>query len=268
MKKNVFLENFEMYVDKFLSEQNLDSPLVDAMRYSVVDGGKRIRPLAVFYGSQIINSDLNDEIVYSLALAIELIHSYSLVHDDLPAMDNDDYRRGKLSTFKKYGEANGILIGDMLLNQSAMLLMQKAQEFGKYYSRSAYELLYAGSKMVDGQVYDLKGMKTAEDYLRMYHLKTGALFEGAFRAGAIAVGVDELKLQQITKFAEHLGLAFQIADDLLDEGETNSLVAVIGIDKAKELLESQTQKAIKLTENFKNGEELKEFSKLLAVRKK
>ena len=268
MNKTEFLKKFEIYVNEFLSKQNLDSPLVEALRYSVVDGGKRIRPLAVFYGSRVVDKKIDEDQVLSLALAIELIHSYSLVHDDLPAMDNDDYRRGKLSTFKKFGEANGILTGDMLLNQSALLLIDKSMIYGKDYLMSAKELILAGSKMVDGQVYDLQGMKSENDYLKMYRLKTGALFVGSFRAGAIAVGAYGEKLINLTKYAHHLGLAFQIADDLLDEGEPNSIISVIGINRAKELLKEQTQKAIELAKCFDNESELKELAMLLAERKK
>ncbi len=271
MTKEQFLQKFEEYVTDVLSVEKYPSEFGDGLRYAVLDGGKRVRPLGVFYGAEaVVGENFSEHLleqVLGLACAVELIHSYSLVHDDLPAMDNDDYRRGKLSTHKKFGEANGILIGDMLLSISALLLTKNYTRYGENFCGASQAIMQAANEMVLGQVLDLNGMKTEYEFLNMYRLKTGAMLKCSFMAGAIVAGADSKNLVSISEYAEHLGLAFQIADDLLDEGETNSLVGVIGAKRSKELLSSETENAIKSAKKIKFCKNLVALAELLETRK-
>lgn len=148
-----------------------NSVIDEGMRYATLDGGKRVRPLCVYYGARSTGKDAEVDEVICLAVAIELIHNYSLVHDDLPAMDNDDYRRGKLSVHKKFGHANGILIGDQLLTLASCVLLDGAREFGSHFARAGQEITSASKRMAFGQANDLQGCETADDFLEMYSQK-------------------------------------------------------------------------------------------------
>lgn len=247
----------------FEGEEEFD----EAMRYACFGGGKRVRPLGVFLGATAISPAPPADEILSLAGAIELIHSYSLVHDDLPAMDNDDYRRGRLTVHKKFGEATAILIGDALLSRAAEVLASGAVQFGKKYAAAAAIMTKAASDMVRGQVYDLAGMHTEAEFRKMYALKTGALIGAAFSAGALVAGADAEQMSAVRAYAEALGLGFQLADDLLDEGEENSLVAVIGAEKARALLDECTEAAVGYAHKLPYGEALAEFAERLRVRK-
>lgn len=240
----------------------------DALRYACFGGGKRVRPRGVFLGASAVSATPPLDEVLSLAGAIELIHSYSLVHDDLPAMDNDDYRRGRLTVHRKYGEATGILAGDALLSRAAKVLASGAVQFGKNYAAAAQVMSSAAEDMVRGQVLDLAGMRTKEEFLKMYALKTGALFRAAFLSGAIVAGANEREREHICGYAEALGLGFQVADDLLDEGEENSLVAVLGRKESEKLLDECTETALIEAAGLPFGEELREFALKLRSRKK
>ena len=185
-----FRELFERcFATLFDGESEFD----DALRYACFGGGKRVRPVGVWLGASAVNAAPPVDEVLSLACAIELIHSYSLVHDDLPAMDNDDYRRGRLTVHKKFGEAAGILAGDALLSRAAKVLASGAVQFGASYAAAAQVMTSAAEDMVRGQVLDLGGMRTEEEFRTMYALKTGALFRAAFLSGAIAAGAVTLK---------------------------------------------------------------------------
>lgn len=240
----------------------------EGMRYATLDGGKRVRPLCVYYGARATGRDAEVDEVVCLAVAIELIHNYSLVHDDLPAMDNDDYRRGKLSVHKKFGHANGILIGDQLLTLASCVLLDGARAYGSHFARAAQEITAAAKRMVQGQAIDLCGCQSEEDYLDMYSQKTAALIAGAFTAGAICAEADYEQVEKIDEYAENIGIAFQLADDLLDEGNENSVVTLIGEEAAKDLLLQKTEKACAIAREYFVGEELSAFAKALAVREK
>lgn len=177
----------------------------DALQYACFGGGKRVRPRGVFLGASAVSATPPLDEVLSLAGAIELIHSYSLVHDDLPAMDNDDYRRGRLTVHRKYGEATGILAGDALLSRAAKVLASGAVQFGKNYAAAAQVMTSAAEDMVRGQVLDLAGMRTKEEFLKMYALKTGALFRAAFLSGAIVAGANEREREHICGYARGVG---------------------------------------------------------------
>lgn len=242
--------------------------LDDGMRYAALDGGKRIRPLCVFLGARAINGKCDLDEIMRLAIGVELIHNYSLVHDDLPAMDNDDYRRGKLSVHKKFGHANGILIGDQLLTHAMCELLDGARIYGKDFARAAEEIAFSAKAMVYGQERDLKGCQSEEEYFDMYAQKTAALIKGAFKAGAICAGANFEQIERMSEMGELVGIAFQLADDLIDEGEENSVVNVIGEKRARKALEEKTERAVRLAQNFANANELVDFANMLAVREK
>lgn len=263
LDNNKFVALFECALDDLLEDG--DDIIHEGMRYAVFGGGKRVRPLCVFLGAKAVGANCSVDEIIRLALGIELVHNYSLVHDDLPAMDNDDYRRGKLSAHKKYGHANGILIGDALLSSATSVLLKGAREYGKDFARAASELSSAAEDMVLGQVKDLQGCKDESEYLKMYSQKTAALIRGAFVAGAIVAGGSEEQIAKIREFAENVGIAFQLADDILDG---DGVVSILGVGGVKALLQEKTNLADNLAENFENLAELKEFVKLLTDRKK
>jgi geranylgeranyl diphosphate synthase type II len=215
------------YVDSCLhnSLYNMNGypPIIhEAMNYALFNGGKRIRPIMVFEGAKIAGGEMQK--VIPTACAVEMIHTYSLVHDDLPAMDDDDFRRGKPTCHRVYGEAVAILTGDALLTGAFELLAQNSDRKeikADRVIRVIEEISHAaGSRgMIGGQVVDLESEGKQLDYrtLKTLHsLKTGELFKVSLRAGAILSGIDDKGLQALTNYAYHFGLAFQITDDILD----------------------------------------------------
>lgn len=251
-----FISAFESYFAGVLNDS--ESSLGEAMRYAALDGGKRVRPLCVYYGAKAAggNADING--ILPLATAIELIHSYSLVHDDMPEMDNGDMRRGKPSVHKRFGAATALLTGDALLSLATVQAL-KAE------TRASQELATAALDMVYGQSAEFLGCDGEEQWLNMYSKKTGALIRGAFRAGAICAGADYIELDAITKFAECVGLAFQLSDDLLDGDK--SIVDVIGRDRAQCLLDKQFDTARKIADGFCDKDEILKFLSELQFRK-
>jgi geranylgeranyl diphosphate synthase type II len=213
-------------------------PLIhQAMRYAVMNGGKRLRPIMVLEGAAI--AGFNPESVMPTACALEMIHSYSLVHDDLPAMDDDDFRRGQPTCHRVFGEANAILTGDALLTGAFELMACNAERDGielRDVVRVIREVAHAaGSQgMIGGQVMDLAGEEQSGNFdLSLLHtLKTGELFKASLRSGAILGGLPEKGLQALTEFGGHFGLAFQITDDVLDvSGEQSLLGKPVGSDQ-------------------------------------
>lgn len=226
-KRKEFIEN---HLDKiFKSEYGNESLINQAMKYAVFNGGKRLRPIMVLEGAAIAGR--KPESVIPAACALEMIHSYSLVHDDLPAMDDDDFRRGKPTCHRVYGEANAILTGDALLTEAFGLMAKNAEINGidlKDVVRVIREISHAaGSQgMIAGQVMDLAGEDNIVpfDLTILHGLKTGALFKASLRAGAILGKLDETGLEALTRFGSHFGLAFQITDDILDVTGDQSLI--------------------------------------------
>ncbi|HVX66503.1 MAG TPA: farnesyl diphosphate synthase [Bryobacteraceae bacterium] len=182
-----------------------------AMRYSLFAGGKRIRPVLCLEAARAVSDEAPGAI--DAACALEMVHTYSLIHDDLPALDNDDFRRGRPTCHKQFGEAMAILAGDALLTRAFEVLKD---------ARLVYELASAAGTvggMIGGQVADLEGEgqpPTAELLETIHRAKTGALLRASVRMGAIAAGADERQLDALTCYGAHIGLAFQIVDDLLD----------------------------------------------------
>lgn len=211
----------EAHLDRLLPPENVfPETLHKAMRYSVFAGGKRIRPILCIESAAAVTDDLAG--IEDPACALEFIHTYSLIHDDLPALDNDDLRRGKPTCHKVFGEAVAILAGDALLTLAFEVLTKMARLTPEQKLGIIAELVRAAGTpggMVGGQVADLEAEgqpATPERVNYIHRAKTGALIRAAVRTGALYAGADDDTLARLSRFGEHLGLAFQIVDDLLD----------------------------------------------------
>lgn len=222
---------------KFLPKDN--SVISKAMRYSVMAGGKRLRPVFVILGAEIFG--LKKEKVIAAACAVEYIHTYSLIHDDLPAMDNDDLRRGKPTSHKKFGEAAAILAGDALLTESFNLLagvdvpgdriVKTVKLFSEY---SGYKGMIAGQAedTIEAGKWNTKNISLCKKKLEFIHInKTSALIKASLLAGAVLAGAKNADLKLLEKYAHNIGLAFQIADDILDVYADKKLLGKNGSDK-------------------------------------
>ena len=250
MEKAAFDARYDAYrsaVEDYLNGLFTDKPhwadLYESMRYSLLAGGKRIRPVLTLEFARLAGLDWHTAV--PVACALELVHTYSLIHDDLPAMDNDDLRRGLPTNHKVYGEALAILAGDGLLttafeaiNKDMMLYFDSPEKMTKRI-KAAYEIAKgAGCRgMVAGQVSDIEGENNeySNEMLEYIHInKTGALIKSAIRAGLYLGNPTSYMLQNLDIYAENLGLAYQIADDILDEvGDPKELGKAIGSDKKK-----------------------------------
>ena len=209
-----------------------------AMRYSLFGGGKRIRPVLCITAAETLRPGIAG--VEDAACTLEMIHTYSLIHDDLPAMDNDDYRRGRLTCHKVFGDAMAILAGDALLTLAFEVLSQIPHVDDGRKIRMVYELSSgsgAAGGMVGGQVHDIEGEgkpPTAELLEKIHRAKTGALLKASVRMGAIYAGATDAELAALSKYGEHIGLAFQIVDDILDiEQPSEVLGKTAGKDAAQ-----------------------------------
>lgn len=209
-----------------------------AMRYSLFAGGKRIRPVLCMEAASVVDPDVRG--VEDAACALELIHTYSLIHDDLPALDNDDLRRGRPTCHKVFGEALAILTGDALLTLAFEVLAKLPHAAAETRSRLVFELATASGTvggMIGGQVHDIEGEgsePTAELLDEIHRAKTGALLRCSLRMGAIYAGASQAQLDALTAYGEHIGLAFQIVDDILDvEQPSAALGKTAGKDVAQ-----------------------------------
>ncbi len=269
----------------FREKNCLQKSVYDAMNYSIQAGGKRIRPILALAVCDMLGGDINDAM--RVAVSIECIHTYSLIHDDLPCMDNDDLRRGMATCHKKFGEATALLAGDGLLT-FAFEYLADFKEYKSCSPEAVLEIISEISKsagcagMIGGQVVDLESEEktdiTEEILTYMHKRKTGALIGSSVIAAAIAAGADEKQKKALTQFADALGLAFQIQDDILDctgdektlgkpigsdaENKKTTYVTLLGLEDAKKRAKELTQSAISALEPF--GEKA-EFLKELAV---
>lgn len=257
-----YQEYIEAYLDQncFIYKNEPQQRLFDSIRYSLLAGGKRLRPVLVFDFCRMCGGDWKDAAPF--AAAVEMIHTYSLIHDDLPCMDNDDYRRGKWTNHKVYGEAIAVLAGDGLLTAAFSYLAKSP--FAAETRIQAVDVLSncAGELgMVGGQVLDMDSEErqcTKQEVLDIQSRKTGALICAACLLGVLAGGgTDQQKLAAIT-FAQNLGLAFQIRDDMLDvigdakmlgkatgvDAQKNTFVQLYGLEKCDELVKLHTKQAI------------------------
>lgn len=225
----------ESWLDKNSINPQIPLGLQEAMRYSLLAGGKRIRPVLCLAAANLFG--LKDEIAMPFAAGIECIHTYSLIHDDLPAMDNDDLRRGKPSSHKKFNEATAILAGDALLTD-AFALMCSIKDVPPNLVLKALSSVAsaAGSAgMVGGQfldiIYTAQPQVSLEELAKMHAMKTGALLVAPCKAGAILGGAEPEQVAKLAEFGKHLGAAFQIMDDILDQiGTEQELGKPVGSD--------------------------------------
>lgn len=267
--------DIETRIRRFLPEQyEYQKTIVDAMSYSVLAGGKRLRPMLMEAAYQMFDGTGQD--IDSFMAAIEMIHTYSLVHDDLPAMDNDMYRRGKKTTHAVYGEAMGILAGDALLNYAfetvadALVRCNVGMRMIRAYAVLSRKAGIYG--MIGGQVVDVesekKGQKVDQNCLDfIYRLKTGALIEASLMIGAILAGASDEEVALMEAAGTKLGLAFQIQDDILDvtsslevlgkpigsdeRNEKATYVAFEGLEKAKTEVERLSKEAVQILDGLK-----------------
>ena len=273
-------EELEKYIRKDACPERI---LNNSMEYSLMAGGKRLRPILVLSTYKLFKEDIEKCMPY--AIAIEMVHNFSLIHDDLPAIDNDDFRHGKLTNHKKFNEATAVLAGDGLLNNSYIvisedLLNTKNQEELNKKLKVFNEFSLAVDRMIAGEYVDTEyeGKQISSEYLEYTHKnKTGALLKLCVRMGAILADCSEEDLAKLTEYAEKIGLAFQIKDDILsvegnelitgkpvgndEEKGKCTYVSKYGLEKAKSILEEITKEAIDITESF--GDKA-EFLKCLA----
>ncbi|MBR5271266.1 MAG: polyprenyl synthetase family protein [Clostridia bacterium] len=266
------------------AKNNLQKEIYEIMSYALMAGGKRLRPVLMMSVCKMCGGDYNEILPY--ACAMEMIHTYSLVHDDLPSMDNDELRRGKPTCHIKYGEANAILAGDALLNKAFEVMSQS----GAKHPEKALKIMSVIAKssgtdgMIGGQVLDIENGEMSQERLEYIDsLKTGAIIRSSCVAGAIFADATDVEIKAVDEYARHLGIAFQICDDILDvtgntedlgkpvgsdsEMERTTYVKSFGIDGAKALLEEHTQKALNSLSIFgKKADFLKELTQYLARR--
>ena len=235
-EKKVLVENT---INEYLSEFTYPVQIAEGMKYAVLNGGKRIRPILVLMVLDLLGKD--EKLGLPSGAALEMIHSYSLVHDDLPALDNDDYRRGKLTTHKKFGEAEGILIGDALLTHAFNVLTEKNKDISAEKIVEIVKLTssYAGiNGMIGGQMIDIEseGKKVSMETLKYIHKnKTGKLLRLPVEMGCIIGDASKEIREKLEEYADLIGLAFQIKDDILDvEGDFEKLGKPIGSDAESE----------------------------------
>lgn len=281
-------EEIDRHLILYLERFKKQNPLFDSMHYSITNGGKRLRPVLLLMMLEAFNIDRLKGM--SVAVALEMVHTYSLIHDDLPAMDDDNMRRGKPTNHKIYGEAMAILAGDALLTDAFYLIAEDEKLTAQ--TRLDLTLFLSGSAgssgMIAGQVLDIAAEEkavTLSQLKQIHELKTGRLIEfAAIAAGLIAKQPHDI-MASLSQFAQRLGLAFQIQDDILDvEGETEKLgktvgsdqingkstyVALLGIEGAKQMLADETDKALQILNTLPiNVDRLKELTRYVASRDK
>ncbi len=277
------------YFDQLLEELP-EKNLAKSMRYSIMAGGKRIRPVLALATAKMLG--LSVEELMPVAAALEMIHTYSLIHDDLPAMDDDETRRGKPTNHVVYGEAMAILAGDALLNEAFELLLKNALKAGENMSsalEAAFYIANAAGKdgMIAGQVIDMESEGKAieaETLKTMHRKKTGALLKASILAPAVYACADTGTRKALSEYAECIGIAFQIKDDLLDvessaeelgkpvgsdaKNNKTTYVTLFGVEPAKQMLAEITEKALRILAPY--GEKawfLKEAARYIASRK-
>lgn len=290
MSSDARFREYHDYIEKYLGDfysQFKDEPqgrLFEAMKYSLLAGGKRIRPILAFEFCRLCSGDWKSAAPF--AAAVEMIHTYSLIHDDLPCMDNDDYRRGRLTNHKVYGESMAILAGDALLTDAfAMAASAKLPNPGDMGLAIQVLSNNAGSLgMVGGQVLDILSEQrecTEQEVLDIQSRKTGALINAACVLGAIAGGASQSQIQAAAGFAGCLGLAFQIRDDMLDvignagelgkatgmDAQKNTFVRLYGLEKCEALVQKYTAHAIEHLDSFEDTADLISLAEQLTTRR-
>jgi len=271
--------------DYFSKKPDKNRSFFEPMQYSLRVGGKRIRPILMISTYKMYNN--NHEEILPFAAAMEMIHTYSLVHDDLPCMDDDDLRRGKPTNHKVYGEALATLAGDGLLNEAMIIMFDQCLSGGLNKIKASNIIAKASGAegMIKGQIIDIKSEGAITDemtLLEMHKNKTGKLIMASVLAGAIVGNAPKHEIDILHKFGETLGLAFQIKDDILDvegnpellgktqsdkDNEKTTFITMYGLDKCKELCSSFTEECVKLLSKLeRNTEELKNITSFLLDR--
>ena len=281
-------EEYRKSIESYLNDKCFvyrDQPqviLFEAMRYSLLAGGKRIRPILVMDFCRMCGGQWKNAVPF--AAAVEMIHTYSLIHDDLPCMDNDDYRRGRLTNHKVYGEAIAVLSGDALLTAAFTQLAQADLSADARIKAVNVLSECAGELgMVGGQVLDMQSEErqcTEREVIDIQSRKTGALIKAACVLGVLAGNGTEQQIDAASAFADNLGLAFQIRDDMLDvigtqedlgkavgvDATKNTFVQLYGIERCDELVKHHTQLALDALDAFKGTEFMKELAISLTSR--
>lgn len=279
-----YIDFIENYLDQKCIQYDSEpqKTLFESMRYSLLAGGKRLRPVFVFDFCRMCGGDWKRAAPF--AAAVEMIHTYSLIHDDLPCMDNDDYRRGMPTNHKVYGEAMAVLAGDALLTTAFMQLA--LADFAPDVRIKAVEILSACAGelgMVGGQVLDMQSEDracTEQEVIDIQSRKTGALIRAACMLGVLAGGGSTKQLGNAADFASHLGLAFQIRDDMLDvignaeelgkavgvDTNKNTFVRIYGIEVCNKLVSEHTERAVDCLHCFTDNTFMKELSYSLTNR--
>ena len=266
---------FETELKKELEELSYPETIAKGMEYAILNGGKRLRPFLLFATLELLNQNIEKGV--KSAIALEMIHSYSLVHDDLPALDNDDYRRGKLTTHKVFGEAEGILIGDSLLTYAFYVLSQKnlellsSEQIVNIISKTSE---YSGiNGMIGGQMIDIQSENKKIDLETLKYIhshKTGKLIKLPIEIACIIANLEKNKREVLEEYADLIGIAFQVKDDILDvEGTFEDLgkpvgsdidlhkatyPSILGMEESKKILNDTVEKAKEIIKN-KFGEE-------------
>ena len=266
---------FETELKRELKELSYPETIAKGMEYATLNGGKRLRPFLLFATLELLNENIKRGV--KSAIALEMIHSYSLVHDDLPALDNDDYRRGKLTTHKVFGEAEGILIGDSLLTYAFYVLSQKNLEFLS--SKQIVKIIsktseYAGiNGMIGGQMIDIESENKKIDLETLKYIhshKTGKLIKLPIEIACVIANLEKDKREVLEEYADLIGIAFQVKDDILDiEGTFEDLgkpvgsdvdlhkatyPSILGMEESKKILNNTVEKAKEIIKT-KFGEE-------------
>ena len=283
------LKNYQNIVEEELNKYRRDkncpeSMLNEAMEYSLIAGGKKLRPILILSTYKLFKEDY--KVCMPFAVAIEMIHNFSLIHDDLPAIDNDDFRHGKLTNHKKFNESTAILAGDGLMNYAYIVISKDLKNISNPEELNLKlkvfnEFTNAVDRMIAGEYVDteFEGKPISSDYLEYMHKnKTGALIRLCVRIGAILGGASEEQLEELTTYAEKIGLAFQIKDDILSEEGDEAItgkpvgndreknkctyVTKYGLQEARDILNKIVLEAIEVTD--KHGEK-GEFLKQLAI---
>lgn len=266
MEINNLKQEINEYLENYFKEKGTYNRIIyDSCSYSINIGGKRIRPILLALSYYIYKEDYKK--VMPMAAAIEMIHTYSLIHDDLPCMDNDDLRRGKPTNHVVFQENIAVLAGDALLNEAMIIMMNYALGNDGDSLKAAHEVaMAAGAEgMIGGQVVDIisEGKKISKDELEYMHSKkTGALIKASILAGAILANAPEEDLKALNEYGEKLGLVFQIKDDILDvigdaevlgknvhvdeENDKTNFISVFGLEKCNELCENLSEECIEI----------------------
>lgn len=282
---NKYIELVDKKLDEYMPIEYPED-IFKSMKYTVTLPGKRLRPVMCLETCRIMGGNYEDAL--PTACAIEMLHAQSLIHDDLPCMDNDDLRRGKPSCHKAFGEDTALLAGDALLTHAFEIIAMSDLSDDKKVSASLLLAQNSGvGGMIGGQVIDLiyeKQNPSVKQLLNVYKMKTGALISAACLMGCISAGANENQMACASKFAYSLGIAFQIQDDILDiigdekelgkpigsdaQNDKTTYATLLGIDKAKTDVEKLTQSAISQLDAFEKTEFLKELALKLVNRKK